>query len=83
MKLSVSLFLDVNQLTTARMDNFSLVQKIEKNPELRLKYIGAYSSDKVPQLTKYSFEIINSASSNDTGEHWILIARLNKNYYFD
>ena len=52
MKLSVSLFLDVNQLPIARIDNFSLVQIIERIPELRLKYIGAYPSDKVPQLTR-------------------------------
>ena len=51
MKLSVSLFLEVNQLTFARTDNFSLVQIFERIPELRLKYIGAYPSDKVPQLT--------------------------------
>ena len=44
--------------------------------------MGSYPSDKVPQLTKYSFAIINSASSNDRGEHWIMIARLNKTYYF-
>ena len=44
--------------------------------------MGSYPSDKVPQLTKYSFAIINSAPSNDRGEHWIMIARLNKTYYF-
>ena len=44
--------------------------------------MGSYPSDTVPQLTKYSFAIINSAPSNDRGEHWIMIARLNKSYYF-
>ena len=44
--------------------------------------MGSYSSDKVPQLTKYSFAIVNSAPSNDRGEHWITIARLDKTYYF-
>ena len=42
----------------------------------------SYSSDTVPQLTKYSFAIINSSPSNDSGEHWIMIARLDKSYYF-
>ena len=44
--------------------------------------MGSHPSDKVPQLTKNSFTIINSAPSNDRGEHWIVIARLNKIYYF-
>ena len=43
--------------------------------------MGSHLSDKVPQLSKYSFAIINSASSNDRGEHWIVIARLDKIYY--
>ena len=59
------------------MDNFSLLQIIERIPELGFKYMGSYPSDKVPQLTKYSFAIVNSAPSNDRG-----IARLDKTYYF-
>ena len=58
------------------MDNFSLLQIIERISELRFKYMESYPSDKVHQLTKNSFAIINSAPSNDRGEHWILIARL-------
>ena len=80
-KLSMS-FLAVNQPTTAKMDNFSFSQIIEIIPELRFKYMGSYPSDTVPQLTKYSFAIITSAPSNDRGEHWIMIARLDKSYYF-
>ena len=57
------------------MDNFSLLQIIERIPE------GSYPSDTVPQVLKYSFVIINSAPSNDRGEHWIMIARLDKIYY--
>ena len=64
------------------MDKISLLQIIERIPELRFKYMGSYPSDTVPQLTKYSFAIINSAPSNDRGEHWIMIARMNKSYYF-
>ena len=60
-KLSISLFLDVNQLTIAKMDNFSLLQNIESIPELKFKYMGSYTSDTVPQLKKYSFANINSA----------------------
>ena len=79
-KLSIS-FLALNQPTIAKMDNFSRLQIIERIPELRFKYMGSYPSDTVPQLTKYSFAIINSAPSNDRGEHWIMIARLDKSYY--
>ena len=64
------------------MDSFSLLQIIERIPELRFKYMGSYPSDAVPKLTKYSSAIINSAPSNDRGEHWIMIARLDKSYYF-
>ena len=79
-KLSVSWLLDVNQLTIAEMDTFSLLQFIERILELRIEYMGSYPSDKVPQLTKYSFAIINSAPSNDRGEHWFIIARIDKTY---
>ena len=64
------------------MDSFSLLQIIERIPELRFKYMGSFPSDTVPQLTKYSFAIINSATSKDRGEHWIMIARLDESYYF-
>ena len=80
-KLSIS-FLAVNQSTIAKMDNISLLQIIERIPELRFKYMGSYPSDTVPQLTKNSFAIINSTPSNDRGEHWVMIARMNKSYYF-
>ena len=80
-KLSIS-FLAVSQPTIAKMDNISLLQIIERIPELRFKYVGSYPSDTVTQLTKYSFAIINSAPSNDRGEHWIMIGRMNKSYYF-
>ena len=64
------------------MDNFSLLQLFERILVLKLRFMGSYPSDKVTQLTKYSFAIVNSAPSNDRGEHWIMIARLDKPYYF-
>ena len=76
-QLSIS-FLAVNQPTIAKMDKISLLQIIERIPELRFKYMGSYPSDTVPQLTKFSFAIINSTPSNDRGEHWIMIARMNE-----
>ena len=44
--------------------------------------MGSYLSDTVPHLTKHSFAIFTSVPSNDRGEDWITIARLDKNYYF-
>ena len=81
-KPSISLFLLVNQLTIAKTNSFSLLWNLERVPELRFKYMGSYPSDKVPQLTKYAFTIIDSVPSNDRGEHWIKIAQMEKTYYF-
>ena len=50
-KLPISLFLGVNQQTNAKMDNFLLLQNIERDPELRFKSLGPYASDKILQLT--------------------------------
>ena len=72
-----------NQLTIAKTESFSHLQIFEKIPELRFKYMGSYPSDKVPELTIYSFTVINSAPSNDRRENSILIARLDKSYYFE
>ena len=76
-KLSFSLFLDLNQRIIAMMDNFSVVQVIEIIPELRLKYMGFYPSDKVPQLTKYYCVVLNSAPSKNREEHCFMIPRIN------
>ena len=65
------------------MQRFSLLQLIERILELSFKYMGSFPSHKVPQLTKYYIAIINSAPSNDSGEDWIMIARLSKTFYFD
>ena len=46
------IFLAVNQPTIAKLDIFSLLQIIERIPDLRFKYMGSYPSDTVPQLTK-------------------------------
>lgn len=64
------------------MDNISLSQIIERIPILKYRYIGNYPADNVPNLPKYTFAIINTAPSSSSGEHWIMIARLNKTYYF-
>ena len=67
------------------MDNQSLLinnQIFERIPELKFKYIGSFPADFIPNLPKFSFANINIASSKKVGEHWILIVRLNRNYYY-
>ena len=66
----------------SKMDNFSLLQTIERIPELEFKYMGSYTADKTPRPTKDSSAIINSVPSNDRGKHRIRIARMDKTYCF-
>ena len=64
------------------MDNTSLRQIIERIPELKYRYIGSFPADCVPRLPTFSFAIINTSPSSEDGEHWIMIARLNRIYYY-
>ena len=59
------------------MDKF-LLSKLWKE----LLSSGSCPSDRAPRLKKYTFAITNSAPSNDRGEHWIMIARLDTTHYF-
>ena len=63
----------MNQLTNAKIINFSLVHIFEILPELRFKYMEFYLSDKVRQLPNNSLAFVNSALSSDRGEHWNLV----------
>ena len=63
-------------------DNTSLRQIIERIPELKYRYIGSFPADCVPRLPTFSFAIINTSPSSEAGEHWIMIARLNRIYYY-
>ena len=64
------------------MDNTSLIQIIERIPEPKYRYIGSFPADCVPRLPTFSFAIINTSPSSEGGEHWIMIARLNRTYYY-
>ena len=64
------------------MDNTSLRDIIERIPELKFRYIGSFPADFVPNLPKFTFAIINTSPSSEAGEHWIMIGRLNRNYYY-
>ena len=64
------------------MDNTSLRQIIERIPELKYRYIGSFPADCVPRLPTFSFAIINTSPSSEAGEHWIMIAPLNRTYYY-
>ena len=64
------------------MDNQSLQQIFERIRELKFKYIGSFPEDLIPNSPKFSFAIISTASSKRVGEHWVLIARLSRKYYY-
>ena len=64
------------------MDNHSRQPFIERIPDLKFKYIRSFPADFIPNLPKFSFAIINTAPSKEVGKHWILMARLNRNYYY-
>ena len=57
-------------------------QIIERIPELKYRYIGSFPADCVPRLPTFSFAIINTSPSNEAGEHWIMIARLNRTFFY-
>ena len=66
------------------MDNLSLIQVIDKIPELKYKYLGSFPADKVPRLITNTFAIVNTKPSSMTGEHWIMLAdRDGKKLYGD
>ena len=64
------------------MDNASLRQIVEGIPELKYRYNGSFPADCIPRLPTFSFAIINTSPSNEAGKHWIMIARLNRTYYY-
>ena len=65
------------------MDNTSLRDIIERIPEHKFRYIGSFPANFVPNLPKLSFAIINTSPSTEVGENWIMIGRLNRNYYYE
>ena len=64
------------------MDNTSLRDIIEHIPELKFWYIGSFPADFVPNLPKLTFAIIKTSPSSEVGEHWIMVGRLDRNYYY-
>ena len=62
------------------MDKSSFLKVIEIVVALRFKCMGSYPADKIPQLTKHFFAI-QFSPSNDRGENWIMVARIDKNCY--
>ena len=64
------------------IDNTSLRHIIERFLELKYRYLGSSPMDSIPRLATFSFAIINTSPSSEAGEHWIMIARLNRTYYY-
>ena len=52
------------------------------NPRTQIPGYWILSSDCIPNLPTFSFAIINTSPSSEAGEHWIMIARLNRTYYY-
>ena len=64
------------------MDNFALLQIINRIPLLKFRYLGSFPSDYVPTLDNDTFAIINTHPSNMQGEHWIMTAKSRQKLYF-
>lgn len=64
------------------MDSLSLMQIIERIPELQYKYLGCFPADCVPELPPDTFAVLNNKASSSKGEHWLMIARKAEKYYF-
>ena len=62
------------------MENSSLGHIKERIPELKNWYIGSYPEDCIPSLPTFSFAIINTSSSSEAGEFWLMTARLNQKF---
>ena len=64
------------------MDNFALQQIINRISLLKFRYFGSFPSDYIPTLDNVTFDIINTQPSNMQGEHWIMIAKFRREFYF-
>ena len=64
------------------MHSFAQQQIINRNPLLKFRCLGSFSSDCVPALDKDTFAIINTQPNNMQGKHWIMIASLRHELYF-
>lgn len=59
------------------------LEKIGKKM-LSQKFIGVYPSDKIPTLKNNEYAILNLDKSNESGSHWVSIAKKgNKTHFYD
>ena len=66
------------------MDSSQIKSIVEQIPVLKFKFLGCFAADVVPYpFPENSFAIINNERANQSGSHWILIARKKKYYYAD
>ncbi len=56
------------------MDNTALREILNRIPELKHKYMGAYPADFIPQLPLNTFIIVNIDAAYMEGSHWITVA---------
>ncbi len=57
------------------MDTAQLHALISKSPNLKHRFLGCFPADTVPTLPSGTFQIINTASLGERGEHWLLLLR--------
>ena len=59
------------------VDNTQLTDLINKDRVLKFRFRGCYARDTFPALQKNGFSIVNTHTSTQPGEHWLLIASKN------
>jgi len=59
------------------VDNTQLASLVHKDPVLKFKFRGCFSRDAFPTLLNNAFVIVNTDTSTQPGEHWLLVASKN------
>lgn len=67
------------------MNNFQLIEFIDKNDVLKRHFETVCSSDTIPKMSKkQAFCIVNLSKRNEEGTHWVLLfKRKSSLFYFD
>ena len=65
------------------VDSDRLRSIVAMDPQLCHRFLGVFSSDTFPEIIKDDhFLILNSAPSNENGEHWLLLAQKDRFLFF-
>lgn len=73
----------VEPLVGNKTTYMSDLEKVGKKM-LGQKFLGVYPSDKIPTLKNHEYAILNLDKSNESGSHWVAIAKIkNKTHFYD